>query len=263
MSRRFKSYKQNHKDNINNTDSEKIESIEIITTTENIKEISEFKNESPKAIKNKTVKSIRNHRIITEENNSENNQIKLNNLNNSLNNNNSFISNEKKNPNNLNRPLLTLDEINQIKKDFNLLDITKSGFLKPNLILVFMEKNKNFQNLNPFYFNALKNLNTEENNKNGIKVDQFIKEIKKVIRENVEENFEKNWIEKFNLFFNDKENNDNNNRVLNKEYLEKILNKNGFNLSEDEINLIIKEYGEINQNKFIEIMKNVELKNRK
>jgi Ca2+-binding EF-hand superfamily protein len=258
MSRRFKSHKQPQKDNIKNYDSEKIESIEIFTE----KEITEFKTVSPSSTKNKTTRPLRNHRIKTEEIQNENNKIKVN-----LNNKNNKNDNEKEilvqnNSNNLNRPLLTQDEINQIENDFNLLDITKSGFIKPNLILVFMEKNKNFQKLNPFYFSALKNLNTEENNKNGIKVDQFIKEIKKVIRENVEddkENLEKNWQEYYNLYFNENDKN----KVLNKEKLEEILNKIGYKLNEDEINLIIEEYGEINQNKFIEIMKNVELKNRK
>ena len=258
MSRRFKSHKQPQKDNIKNYDSEKIESIEIFTE----KEITEFKTVSPSSTKNKTTRPLRNHRIKTEEIQNENNKIKVN-----LNNKNNKNDNEKEilvqnNSNNLNRPLLTQDEINQIENDFNLLDITKSGIIKPNLILVFMEKNKVFQKLNPFYFSALKNLNTEENNKNGIKVDQFIKEIKKVIRENVEddkENLEKNWQEYYNLYFNENDKN----KVLNKEKLEEILNKIGYKLNEDEINLIIEEYGEINQNKFIEIMKNVELKNRK
>ena len=258
MSRRFKSHKQPQKDNIKNYDSEKIESIEIFTE----KEITEFKTVSPSSTKNKTTRPLRNHRIKTEEIQNENNKIKVN-----LNNKNNKNDNEKEilvqnNSNNLNRPLLTQDEINQIENDFNLLDITKSGFIKPNLILVFMEKNKVFQKLNPFYFSALKNLNTEENNKNGIKVDQFIKEIKKVIRENVEddkENLEKNWQEYYNLYFNENDKN----KFLNKEKLEEILNKIGYKLNEDEINLIIEEYGEINQNKFIEIMKNVELKNRK
>ena len=258
MSRRFKSHKQPQKDNIKNYDSEKIESIEIFTE----KEITEFKTVSPSSTKNKTTRPLRNHRIKTEEIQNENNKIKVN-----LNNKNNKNDNEKEilvqnNSNNLNRPFLTQDEINQIENDFNLLDITKSGFIKPNLILVFMEKNKVFQKLNPFYFSALKNLNTEENNKNGIKVDQFIKEIKKVIRENVEddkENLEKNWQDYYNLYFNENDKN----KVLNKEKLEEILNKIGYKLNEDEINLIIEEYGEINQNKFIEIMKNVELKNRK
>ena len=258
MSRRFKSHKQPQKDNINNYDSEKIESIEIFTE----KEITEFKTVSPSSTKNKTTRPLRNHRIKTEEVQKENDKIKVN-LNNKIN----KTVEEKEilvqnNSNNLNRPLLTQDEINQIENDFNLLDITKSGIIKPNLILVFMEKNKDFQKLNPFYFSALKNLNTEENNKNGIKVDQFIKEIKKVIRENVEddkENLEKNWQEYYNLYFNENDKN----KVLNKEKLEEILNKIGYKLNEDEINLIIEEYGEINQNKFIEIMKNVELKNRK
>ena len=258
MSRRFKSHKQPQKDNINNYDSEKIESIEIFTE----KEITEFKTVSPSSTKNKTTRPLRNHRIKTEEVQKENDKIKVN-LNNKIN----KTVDEKEilvqnNSNNLNRPLLTQDEINQIENDFNLLDITKSGSIKPNLILVFMEKNKVFQKLNPFYFSALKNLNTEENNKNGIKVDQFIKEIKKVIRENVEddkENLEKNWQEYYNLYFNENDKN----KVLNKEKLEEILNKIGYKLNEDEINLIIEEYGEINQNKFIEIMKNVELKNRK
>ena len=258
MSRRFKSHKQPQKDNINNYDSEKIESIEIFTE----KEITEFKTVSPSSTKNKTTRPLRNHRIKTEEVQKENDKIKVN-LNNKIN----KTVEEKEilvqnNSNNLNRPLLTQDEINQIENDFNLLDITKSGIIKPNLILVFMEKNKDFQKLNPFYFSALKNLNTEENNKNGIKVDQFIKEIKKVIRENVEddkENLEKNWQDYYNLYFNENDKN----KVLNKEKLEEILNKIGYKLNEDEINLIIEEYGEINQNKFIEIMKNVELKNRK
>lgn len=258
MSRRFKSHKQPQKDNINNYDSEKIESIEIFTE----KEITEFKTVSPSSTKNKTTRPLRNHRIKTEEVQKENDKIKVN-LNNKIN----KTVEEKEilvqnNSNNLNRPLLTQDEINQIENDFNLLDITKSGIIKPNLILVFMEKNKVFQKLNPFYFSALKNLNTEENNKNGIKVDQFIKEIKKVIRENVEddkENLEKNWQDYYNLYFNENDKN----KVLNKEKLEEILNKIGYKLNEDEINLIIEEYGEINQNKFIEIMKNVELKNRK
>jgi Ca2+-binding EF-hand superfamily protein len=258
MSRRFKSHKQPQKDNINNYDSEKIESIEIFTE----KEITEFKTVSPSSTKNKTTRPLRNHRIKTEEVQKENDKIKVN-LNNKIN----KTVEEKEilvqnNSNNLNRPLLTQDEINQIENDFNLLDITKSGSIKPNLILVFMEKNKVFQKLNPFYFSALKNLNTEENNKNGIKVDQFIKEIKKVIRENIEddkENLEKNWQEYYNLYFNENDKN----KVLNKEKLEEILNKIGYKLNEDEINLIIEEYGEINQNKFIEIMKNVELKNRK
>lgn len=258
MSRRFKSHKQPQKDNINNYDSEKIESIEIFTE----KEITEFKTVSPSSTKNKTTRPLRNHRIKTEEVQKENDKIKVN-LNNKIN----KTVEEKEilvqnNSNNLNRPLLTQDEINQIENDFNLLDITKSGIIKPNLILVFMEKNKVFQKLNPFYFSALKNLNTEENNKNGIKVDQFIKEIKKVIRENVEddkENLEKNWEDYYNLYFNENDKN----KVLNKEKLEEILNKIGYKLNEDEINLIIEEYGEINQNKFIEIMKNVELKNRK
>ena len=249
MSRRFKSHKQPQKDNINNYDSEKIESIEIFTE----KEITEFKTVSPSSTKNKTTRPLRNHRIKTEEVQKENDKIKVN-LNNKIN----KTVEEKEilvqnNSNNLNRPLLTQDEINQIENDFNLLDITKSGSIKPNLILVFMEKNKVFQKLNPFYFSALKNLNTEENNKNGIKVDQFIKEIKKVIRENVEddkENLEKNWQDYYNLYFNENDKN-------------KVLNKIGYKLNEDEINLIIEEYGEINQNKFIEIMKNVELKNRK
>ena len=256
MSRRFKSHKQPQKDNINNYDSEKIESIEIFTE----KEITEFKTVSPSSTKNKTTRPLRNHRIKTEEVQKENDKIKVN-SNNKIN----KTVEEKEilvqnNSNNLNRPLLTQDEINQIENDFNLLDITKSGRIKPNLILVFMEKNKVFQKLNPFYFSALKNLNTEENNKNGIKVDQFIKEIKKVIRENVEddkENLEKNWQDYYNLYFNENDKN----KVLNKEKLEEILNKIGYKLNEDEINLIIEEYGEINQNKFIEIMKNVELKN--
>ena len=159
-----------------------------------------------------------------------------------------------------NRPNFTEDEILQIKNDFNLFDSQSSGLIKPNIILLIANRNKDWGNKNPFYYTALKELNTEENNLNGINVDQFVNAVKRVIREYNIEDFDNNWSEIYNLYFVEGKKKN----VIDNEILIKVIKDLGFKISDDEINEYVEKMdGEINLEKFIEIMKNIELKNRK
>ena len=155
------------------------------------------------------------------------------------------------------RPNFTEDEILQIKNDFNLFDSQSSGLIKPNIILLIANKNKDWGNKNPFYYTALKELNTEENNLNGINVDQFIDEVKKVINDNYdrENNFD-NWKKIFQIYFLDK-----GGKIINDDILINTIKELGFEVSDDEIkNLIEKIGGDIDEKKFISIMKTIEKK---
>ena len=155
------------------------------------------------------------------------------------------------------RPNLTKDEILQIKNDFNLFDSRSEGKIKPNLLLLIADKCNNWGNDNPFYYTALKELNNEENNKKGISFEQFISTVKRVIRDYSREDFENNWEEIFNLYFNDGKKN-----IINNEILSQVIKDLGFKISDDEINEFVDRMeGEIDLNKFIEIMKEVELSN--
>jgi len=154
------------------------------------------------------------------------------------------------------RPNFTQDEIDQMKNDFNIFDITRTGKIKPNIILLFVEKEKEFCNENPFYLLALKKLNIHKNNLNGINVNEFIDAVSNVISEQNEEDFEKNWTEIFNIYFDDSPKS----KLLNKEKLIEIIKEMGFETTDDEINEMIDKMGEdIDQHKFVKIMKNIEL----
>ena len=82
----------------------------------------------------------------------------------------------------LNRPDLTPDELEQIRYDFSRLDIMEKGFIKPNIILQFIENNSAFLNNNPVYSEALRNINTIENNESGINVNVLIDAIIDLIK---------------------------------------------------------------------------------
>jgi Ca2+-binding EF-hand superfamily protein len=156
------------------------------------------------------------------------------------------------------RPNFTEDEILQIKNDFNLFDSQSSGLIKPNIILLIANRNKDWGNKNPFYYTALKELKTEENNLNGINVDQFVNAVKRVIREYDVEDFDNNWSEIYNLYFVEGKKKN----VIDNEILIKVIKDLGFKISDDEINEFVDRMeGEIDLNKFIEIMKEVELSN--
>ena len=161
----------------------------------------------------------------------------------------------------INRPNFTEDEILQIKNDFNLFDSRSSGLIKPYIILLIADKNKDWANKNPFYYTALKELNTEENNKNGINVDQFINAVKRVIREYNIEDFDNNWAEIYNLYFGEEKKKNN---YIGNEILIQVIKDLGFKISDDEIyEFVDRMEGELNLEKFIQMMKNIELVNRR
>ena len=144
------------------------------------------------------------------------------------------------------RPNFTEDEIVEMKNDFNNLDINNEGKIKPSLILLFAEKNENFKKKTPIYYEALKDLNTKENNLNGISFEQFIDSVKNVIQENYTKNYN-NWGDNYLNNFNDKDS------------LFNAIKELGFDISDEEIqNLISKMGKDIDQKKFISIMKEVE-----
>ena len=144
------------------------------------------------------------------------------------------------------RPNFTEDEIVEMKNDFNNLDINNEGKIKPSLILLFAEKNENFKKKTPIYYEALKDLNNKENNLNGISFEQFIDSVKNVIQENYNKNYN-NWGENYLNNFNDKDS------------LFNAIKELGFDISDEEIqNLISKMGKDIDQKKFISIMKEVE-----
>ena len=158
-------------------------------------------------------------------------------------------------PNKLNRPEFTLDEENQIRNDFKNFDSLNLGIIKPSIILIFADKDKDFANRNPFYYTALKDLNTEENNINGINEDQFVNAVKRVIREYNAEDFENNWAEIFNLYFGEKRNN-----IIDKNILVNVIKDLGFKLSDEDINYFLNKIDcNFDLEKFTNIMKEIEL----
>ena len=158
-------------------------------------------------------------------------------------------------PNKLNRPEFTLDEENQIRNDFKNFDSLNLGIIKPSIILIFADKDKDFANRNPFYYTALKDLNTEENNIKGINEEQFVNAVKRVIREYDAEDFENNWAEIFNLYFGEKRNN-----VIDKNILVNVIKDLGFKLSDEDINYFLNKIDcNFDLEKFTNIMKEIEL----
>ena len=153
----------------------------------------------------------------------------------------------------LHRPNLTEDEENQIRNDFRSFDIVNAGLIKPSTILLFAEKDNFFAENNPFYYKALKNLNTEENNENGVNVDEFIAAVKRAIKE-YDEDFS-NWKDVFNLYFESGKKK----KVIDKDILKKTIKDMGFKVNDEDIDdLVTKMDGELDQEKFCNIMKYIE-----
>ena len=149
---------------------------------------------------------------------------------------------------NVKRPNFTEDEILEMKNDFNNLDINNEGKIKPSFLLIFVEKNEDFKKKTPIYYQALKELNTKENNLNGVNFEKFVEAVKNVIRENNKNNID-NW---GNIFKNNFEN---------KDSLFDAIKELGLEMSDDEIkNLISKMGKDVDQKQFISIMKTVEKK---
>ena len=101
---------------------------------------------------------------------------------------------------NTKRPLLTEDEIDQIRNDFNRLDILNNGYIRPDTILTFINNSNRFMHNNPIYTSAFQKLNTIENNEQGINVNQLMDAIQDEIK-----NFgSENWRNIYSLMLHDR-----------------------------------------------------------
>ena len=81
----------------------------------------------------------------------------------------------------LHRPNFTEDELTQMKIDFQSFDVNNTGLVRPSVMLLFFNKYQ-FSKKNPIYWDAVTALNTEENNANGVSVDEFIKAVGSTLR---------------------------------------------------------------------------------
>lgn len=157
----------------------------------------------------------------------------------------------------LHRPDLTKDEDDHIRSDFKSFDILNTGLIKPSTILLFAQKT-DFASKNPFYYKALKLLNTEENNANGVNADEFVNAVKKVIKEYNED--PKSWKEIFNVYFQDGKKK----KIIDKDILIETVKDMGFKVNDEDIEeLIVKMDGDLDEDKFCDIMRIIETRFRK
>ena len=77
---------------------------------------------------------------------------------------------------------MTEDEVLQIQKDFKVFDVMNSGYVKPETMIVFMNRVKGFAEKNPVYYQAWNHLNTEENNSNGVNSEEFVNSVGNVMK---------------------------------------------------------------------------------
>ena len=152
----------------------------------------------------------------------------------------------------LRRPNFTEDEETQMKNDFSKFDVLGEGKIKPSTILLFAEK-EGYADTNPFYYQALKNLNNEDNNSTGITLDDFMAAVKRVIKD-YNEDFD-NWKEIFTRFVDPKSKK----QIIDKDIMADTIKNMGFKVTDEDIQeLINKMDGDLDENKFCDIMKYVE-----
>lgn len=148
------------------------------------------------------------------------------------------------------RPELTPDEVEQIRYDFNRLDIFNQGFIIPNTILLFVNNSRRFVNNNPLYYEAIQSVNSIENNEIGINVNQFIDAVKTCIKK-LED---KDWENFYEIYLRESQK-----RALDFSAFEYISKKLGYEMSESELKdtfeRIANEKGNISKEEFLKIMK--------
>ena len=154
----------------------------------------------------------------------------------------------------LRRPNFTEDEETQMKNDFARFDVLGEGKIKPSTILLFAEK-EGYADTNPFYYQALKNLNNEDNNSTGVTLDDFVAAVKRVIKD-YNEDFD-NWKDIFTRFVDPK----NKKQIIDKDAMTDTIKNMGFKVNDEDIQeLITKMDGELDERKFCDIMKYVEMR---
>jgi len=153
----------------------------------------------------------------------------------------------------LKRPNLTNDEILQIKSDFKLFDVTNSGYVKPGPLLFFMDKSAGFSKLNFIYYEAFKHLNTEENNSNGVNVEEFINAIKKILFFVYQDN---RWKDLYEIYYGD-----NRKKIIDYDVLKRITTELKYKITDEDLLVVLERLNEnssLDLAKFTEIMKIVE-----
>ena len=124
-------------------------------------------------------------------------------------------------------------------------------------ILLFAQKT-DFASRNPFYYKAFKLLNTEENNANGVNADEFVNAVKKVIKEYNED--PKSWREIFNVYFEKGKKK----KIIDKDILIETVKDMGFKVNDEDIEeLISKMDGDLDEDKFCDIMRIIETRFRR
>lgn len=147
------------------------------------------------------------------------------------------------------RPQFTQDELEQMRNDFNRLDILGAGFVRPDTILTFMHSSMRFVNNNPVYYHAFKLLNTVENNELGVNVNQFMDSVTDVIAKFTRQN----WETVFSLLTTDSTK-----RKFDKEMFVEILQKLGYKIhkseAEDMFDRFALEKPNITREEFVRMM---------
>lgn len=155
------------------------------------------------------------------------------------------------------RPRFTQDEVEQMRHDFKQFDVLNQGFIIPNGILSFVNNNPQFMQRNPMYYEALKSLNTVENNEKGVNVNMFMDAVEKAISYYDDAN----WKNVFEIFVKDRLDSKSR-RSIDKDTFVKVAQEIGYNLTDDELAEIWERITEgrnvLDQSEFINIMQIVE-----
>jgi len=147
------------------------------------------------------------------------------------------------------RPNFTEDELEQLRNDFNRLDILNELHIRPDTILTFINNSHRFVYNNPIYYAAFRNLNTIENNQLGINVNQFMDEISNVISSYSKEN----WRNIYHLILSES-----NVKKFDKKFFKKTLDKINHQMSESEAYDVFERFAgdadEISKSEFVKMM---------
>lgn len=156
----------------------------------------------------------------------------------------------------LNRPTFTDDEVLQIHKDFKAFDVLNTGLIKPEIVLMFMDSTVGYSEKNPIYYDAIKALCTDENNANGVDVEEFVNAVHNVIRVYHQE---ERWYEIFGLYHEGSKK-----KVIDFDILKNVATQLGYRLSDEELQETLEKLadnGLIDGDKFTEIVNIVENQN--
>ena len=159
----------------------------------------------------------------------------------------------------LNRPELTEEELENIRRDFNTLDVVESGRIYPDKVLLLAEKDDSFKKNSPFYYKTLKNLDNKTNNVNGITCEAFIDMVEKVISDSKKrKNFTENWSKIFALFFESEPEKRIMKHTITKDVLKRHFDELNIEIDDEELEKLMENLGKLDEENFIGIIKEIE-----